>query len=83
MFGLEGQKKKGSSEEFVFDLEEELKDPQRDRQLKEEIEKRINQLKTILRSGEEKEDYDRFGLLLLGYTALLTVVTRVNFKRKK
>lgn len=82
MFGLEGQKKKKGSEEFVFDLEEELKDPKRDRQLKEEIEKRIHQLKTILRSGEEKEDYDRFGLLLLGYTALLTVVTRVNFKRK-
>lgn len=83
MFGLEGDKKrKAGSQEFVFDLEMELKDPQKAKELKADIEKRIHHLKAVLRAGEEKEDYDKFGLLLLGYVALLKVVTRVTLKKK-
>lgn len=78
MFGLEGQKKKKRVEEFVFELEKELKAPQTRQEIKSRVEKRIQKVKAHLRSGEEQEEFDRFGLLLHGYTALLKVMSRFN-----
>ena len=79
MFGLEGQKKK-KAEEFVFDLEKELKVPKKHQEIKAHIEERIQRLKESLRSGDEKDEFDRFGLLLHGYTSLLKVLARFNPK---
>lgn len=75
MFGLESQKKK-KNEPFIFDLEKELKDPTKHREIKQKVESRIQAVKNILKSGENKEEFDQFGVLLHGYTSLLKVMAR-------
>lgn len=75
MFGLEKHKKSKFSE-FVFELEKELKDPQKHKELKDRIEKRIQRIKEILRQGQDKEEFDSFGVLLHGYMSLLKVMAR-------
>lgn len=80
MFGLEDQKKKKKTEEFVFDLEKDLKDPKKHKALKEHIEEKIQRVKETLRSGENQEEFDHFGILLHGYTSLLKVMSRCSPK---
>lgn len=75
MFGLEDQKKK-KAEPFVFELEKELKDAKNYREVKQKIEGRIQTIKTFLKSGESKEEFDQYGVLLHGYTSLLKVIAR-------
>lgn len=75
MFGLEDQKKK-KAETFVFELENELKDSKKHREIKQRVEDKIQSIKTILKSGEDKEDFDQCGVLLHGYTSLLKVMAR-------
>ncbi len=77
MFGLESPKKK-KADEFIFELERDLKTPGERASIKRKIEERIQQIKSILRSGENKEEFDQFGLLLHGYTSLLRVISRVK-----
>lgn len=79
MFGLENKKNK-HSEEFVFDLEKELKNPKKRQDLKQKVESRIQKIKEILRSGENKEEFDQFGVILHGYTSLLKVMSRLTPK---
>lgn len=76
MFGLEDQKKKKETTEFVFDLEKDLKDRKKHQDLKKVVEKKIQNVKEVLRGGENKEEFDRFGTLLHGYTSLLKVMAR-------
>ncbi len=80
MFGMGGNKKKKTAPEFSFDLEEDLKDPGKLRSIKEQIEERITQLKTMLRQGEDKKSFDQTQTLLHGYLALQKVIQRVNRK---
>jgi hypothetical protein len=80
MFGLESQKKKKPLEEFVFELEKELSNPKTHKELKQKAEDRVQKVKDVLRSGENQEEFDRFGLLLHGYTSLLKVISRFNPK---
>ncbi len=80
MFGLEDQKKKKKNE-FIFDLEIDLKDPKKLQETKNLIEGRIQKLKTYLRAGEDKELFNQLGTLLLGYTSLLKVLTRAVTKK--
>lgn len=75
MFGLEGQKKK-KNEEFLFDLENDLKNPKKYQEIKSKIEERLQRLKEALRAGEAHDEYDRLGLLLQGYNAFLKVISR-------
>lgn len=83
MFGLEShQKKKKPAEEFVFELEKELKDPQKHKELRQRVEGRLQKIKESLRSGDDQEEFDRFGLLLQGYGALLKVMSRLAPKTK-
>ena len=79
MFGLEDQKKK-KAEDFIFDLEKELKSAKKHQELKKRIDGRIQRIKEVLRSGESKEEFDQFGLLLHGYTSLLKVMSRFGGK---
>ena len=76
MFGLEEQKNKKKAEEFVFDLEKDLKVSKINKELKARIEGRVQKLKEILREGENKEDFDQIGAILHGYTSLLKVMSR-------
>ncbi|MCE2982868.1 MAG: DUF5398 domain-containing protein [Parachlamydia sp.] len=80
MFGLESQKKKKPGEEFIFDLEKDLKEQNKNKELKKKVEQRIQKIKEILRSGDSQDEFDRFGLLLHGYTSLLKVLARFNPK---
>jgi len=81
MFGLEDQKKKKKVDEFVFELEEELKDVTKHRQIKKKVEERIQAIKNILRKGDNKEEFDQFGVLLHGYTSLIKVMSRFTPKK--
>lgn len=80
MFGLEGNKKKKKADQFIFELENELQNARKYKELKEHIENRIQEIKQILREGENKKEFERFGLILNGYTALLKVFSRFNPK---
>lgn len=83
MFGLESNSKKKSSNEFLFDLEKDLKDPVKRKGVKAKIEQRLQDVKGALRSGgENQEEYDRFGLLLHGYNSILKVISRFESKLK-
>jgi len=79
MFGLENQKKK-KNEDFVFELENELKNSKSHQELKKWIESQIQKIKEVLRGGESKEEFDQFGMLLHGYTSLLKVMARFTAK---
>ena len=80
MFGLEDQKKKKTVKAFVFDLEKDLKDKRKFKELRKTIEDRIQDIKKILRSGENSEEFDQFGVLLHGYTSFLKVISRFSEK---
>lgn len=79
MFGLENQKKK-KTDDFTFELEKSFKDKKKQQELKKIIEEKIQKIKEILRSGENKEEFDLFGVLLHGYTSFLKVMARFNAK---
>ena len=80
MFGLEKQKKR-KAEEFLFDLEQDLKSYQNHQDLKKKIEERIQNVREVLRKGENKDEFDKFGVLLHGYTSFLKVMSRLNSKK--
>lgn len=80
MFGMESTKKKKKGAEYSFDLENDLKDPGKLRALKEKIEARIQQLKVLLRQGEDKKTFDQVQTLLHGYLAIQKVIQRINRK---
>ncbi len=75
MFGLEDQKKK-KVEDFLFELEKELKVLKKHQEIKKKVEERIQKIKDVLRNGENKEEFDKYGVLLHGYTSLLKVMSR-------
>ncbi|MDR3624768.1 MAG: DUF5398 family protein [Chlamydiales bacterium] len=78
MFGLE-QKKAGPA----FDLESKLKGPNAAvelAELKKVISSRIEELKSLLRKGEDKKVFDETEALLLGYTAVEQVIAKISKK---
>ena len=78
MFGLE----KKSKALFEFDLEVELKkDPSKAQKMLKDVEAKILELKNILRQGGSTAEYDKYGALLHGYTALQRVLTRLVKKQ--
>lgn len=73
MFGLE----KKPSEKFAFDLEKEIKErPTHGTEILEKAEKRIQEIKKLLREGANEKDFDKLGILLHGYTALQKVIRK-------
>lgn len=83
MFGLEGHKKKKTAEEFVFELEKELKDPTKSKEINQRIEHSIQKIKEALRTGEDQEEFDRFGLILQGYQSLVKIISRLTTPKNK
>lgn len=75
MYGLEKGKKEGA---FLFDLEIEIKEhPKKGKELLEKAERRMLEVKNLLREGtSEKGGLDKLGVLLKGYTALQKVLQR-------
>ena len=80
MFGLENQKKK-KEEEFFFELEKELQDQTFFNKTKSRVEERIMLIKNRLRGGQGKEEFDKLGQLLHGYSSLVKVINRVKGKK--
>lgn len=81
MFGLEKNKKeKAKPDDFVFELEKELLNSKKHKEIKGLIEGRIQKIKDTLRAGDSKEEFDHFGIILHGYTSLLKVMSRFNPK---
>ncbi|MCH9608592.1 MAG: hypothetical protein S4CHLAM45_11700 [Chlamydiales bacterium] len=80
MFGMEKGKREPGVAALEFDLEADLKDPGKLKALKERLEERIAQLKTLLRQGSDKQAFDNAQTLLHGYLAIQKVVAR--FSRK-
>ena len=81
MFGLENKPKK-PSEEFHFELERELRDPKKHKALKAKIEAKIQDIKNLLREGENKKDFERLAIILHGYNAILRVFSRFEGGKK-
>lgn len=76
MYGLE-KDKDGGKKKFMFDLELEIRDqPKRGKELLEKAEKRIHDIKKVLREGTNESDFEPWGILLHGYTALQTVLKK-------
>lgn len=78
MFGLEGDKKKSLQGEFTFDLEKDMSNAKKQKEFKKAIEEKVAKIKQILRSGDNKEQFDQFGELLHGFASLLKVIGRIK-----
>jgi|SaaInl7_100m_RNA_FD_contig_31_2757349_length_814_multi_12_in_0_out_0_2 hypothetical protein len=81
MFGMEKEKKKkgDKKQELVFDLEKDIvSDPENYKAIKQKVQGRVKDLKQSLRSGADKEHFDKYGLLLHGYVSLKKVIERVH-----
>ena len=78
MFGLEKKKK---PVHFEFDLEKELKDDKRQKELMHKTEKHIQEIKSALRQGGDQKVFEHLGLLLHGYSALLKVLTNATITK--
>lgn len=80
MYGLEKKTKAA----FEFDLEKDLKsDPSKTRQILKMVDERVQEIKGLLRKGAESKDFDNYGVLLHGYTALQRVLNRIGNTKKK
>ncbi len=75
MYGLE----KKPSERFAFDLEKELKEkPSRAKEILENVEHKIHEIKKLLREGAHEKDFDQLGILLHGYVSLQKVLKKTT-----
>lgn len=77
MFGMEKPKKEEKST-FLFDLEKDLRDETKRKELASRIESRILRIKELLRKGSKKEDYDKLAVLLNGYHSMAIVLSRAS-----
>ena len=74
MFGLEKKKNKP----FEFDLEKELKNNKRRKEVLTICEEKTQSLKQALREGEPSEHFDQCGIIMQGYAAVAKVVKKVK-----
>lgn len=73
MFGLE----KGKKKEFkFFDLEKDLESPKKSKDLMKRVEKHVQDLKNQIRKGADSKEFEKLGVLLHGYSALMKRITR-------
>lgn len=80
MYGLEKEPKKV----FQFDLEEEINtNPKKAKDLLNQVENRIVEIKSSINSVKSKAEQDKLGILLQGYNSLKKVLNRVLTKGGK
>ncbi len=79
MFGLGKEKNKNPSME-QFDLEKDLSTAAQRKEVQQRTQARMLQIKSLLRAGLSKDEFNDFGYLLHGYAALLKVVARFGAK---
>jgi len=71
-----GDKKKKDKEVFLFDVEKELQNKDKQVEYAKRIEKKVLYIKDLLRKGSKKDEFDHLGVLLNGYHALAVVLGR-------
>lgn len=76
MFGLNKKNNKKGPSPFTFDLEKDMQDPEKQKKLLHKVEDQIGEIKKALREGADSEEFEKLGLLLHGYSALLKVLTK-------
>lgn len=81
MFGLENKSKDRDSKDFEFDLELEMKNPKKYQDLKDTTREQMRKIKTLLRAGDDKEEFHKLGTVLHGYVSLLKVLDRSARKK--
>ena len=75
MFGLEDKQK----EPFQYDIEKEIKNkPERAKEILTRITEHEKEIQDVLRSGEDKKEFDDLKKLLEGYEALKVVIERIH-----
>ncbi len=68
---------------FEYDLEKELKqNPNKAKEILKTVESHVMDIKNILRKGTPSQEFDQYGILLHGYSALQKVLARVVNKSK-
>ncbi len=78
MYGLEDDSAK---KKFNFDLEVELKEkPTRAKEIIENADKKIHEIKQTLREGGKGSEMDDLGIILHGYSALQKVISKAAKK---
>ncbi len=81
MFNLENTSNSSFKEDKqLFDLEVEMQNINSANSLKNQVKENIAILQGILRSGEEKELFEKFQILAEGFLAVEKVLNRVNQK---
>lgn len=87
MFGLEkaANKKQADKDKDLYDFEVRVRNLAERRKLTTHIKNQSQRLKEALRKGENQEEYDQLGLLLLAYLALDKLVEKIasDFSRTK
>jgi len=76
MFGME--EKKPVAKEALFQLEEELSNPNKRKELADLAVERMVRIKELLSSGSDGETVQKMGTLLQGYVAFKNIV--LNYK---
>ena len=80
MFGMEEQKDKEGVESFVFELEQDLTNAEKRKEIQQHIIAKMQKVKSLLRDGEDQEVFDRLGTVLYGYMAAQSVIDGVKLK---
>lgn len=74
MFGMGSQGKPL----FEFDMQRDFREnPEKAKKFLEDVDKSIEELKALLKKGASAKDLDSYGILLQGFSALKTVISRV------
>ncbi len=76
MFGLEGNKEVDNP----FDLERDMKNPAKQKELMAKIEAKIQLVKNISREGVKEEDLKGLTMMLNAYMSLLRVLAKIIAK---
>jgi len=77
MFGLE--KEETTVQKFQFDLEIEIKEiPAKAKELIDHSKKMTDKLKKAVRDGSNEKDFDNYGILLHGYSALGRILKKLQ-----
>ncbi len=81
MFGFN---KKGKEQEakpfFEFPLEKDIQNPDKLKEMMEATEQQILVLKKAIQEGAKPEEYEKLGILLHGYSALLKIFNKAPKK---
>lgn len=80
MFGMEEQSSNKSKQvaNFNYELENEIKDPKKKKELEDRVSDTSRKLKAALQVGLEDDDYNNCTCMLQGYIALQKIIGNIK-----